>query len=218
MDLPPFLTENESEETLLKQIAKSEEVSAWLSTSGREVKFRASMRSVLVAGSIQLAMEHHAAMVTLAKHRHHASMLALTRSIYEAYVWATWTLWIATDDQLNLLAEGRLSRGLEKMVGDLDKVRSFEEPMLKEMKPVIDKMNGFVHGGFEHLRYRIHKTGVRPQYPRDLIIDALRIADLFAIMALLDGPAIDQDIPLGDRLHVEARQLLGLANNTDSAP
>ncbi|MGH8815016.1 MAG: DUF6988 family protein [Achromobacter pestifer] len=210
--------ENESEEALLKQIAKSEEVSAWLSTSGRKVKFRPGMRSVLVAGSIQLAMEHHAAIVTLAKHRHHASLLALTRSIYEAYVWATWSLWIATDDQLTLLAEDRFSRGLESMVRDLDKVRSFDESMLKEMKPVIDKMNRFVHGGFEHLRYRIHKTGVRAQYPHGLIIEALRIADLFAIMALLDGPAIDQDIPLGDRLHAEARQMLGLATKADPAP
>lgn len=88
--------------------------------------------------------------------------------------------------------------------------------MLEEMKPAIDRMNGFVHGGFEHLRYRIHETGVSPRYPHELIIDALRIADLFAIMALLDGPAIDQDIPLGDRLHAEARQLLGFPTKTDS--
>lgn len=210
-------TESETEEELLNQIAQSEKVSVWLGSSGRKVKLQATMRSILVAGSIQLTIEHQAAIVTLAKNRHHASLLALTRSVYEAYIWATWTLWIATDEQLTLLAEGRLSPGLEKMVRDLDQAKSFDQSMLKEMKPVIDRMNGFVHGGFEHLRYRVHKTGVHPQYPRGLIIDALQIGDLFAIMALLDGPAIDQDIPLGDRLHAEARQMLGLATKMDSA-
>jgi hypothetical protein len=83
-------------------------------------------------------------------------------------------------------------------------------PMLLDMKPIIKRMNGFVHGGYEHLRYRIHHDGVEARYPDELVIDALRFADLFVIMTLLEWPAMVADTATGDRLYFEARTLLGL--------
>lgn len=213
-------SQGNTSEALQAQIERSERVVQWIAASGRQVKVREAVRSSLVAGSIQLTFEHHAAMVYLAKGGHYASLLALTRSVYEAYLWSAWTLRIATDNQLLELAHDRLGPGLERMVKDLDKKKFFEEPMLATMKPAIEKMDGFVHGGFEHLRHRIHAGRVNPQYPKDLIVEALQMADLFAVMALLEGPAIDQDIALGDRLYSEARQLLGLpsSNAIDDGP
>ena len=194
---------------LAKQIEKSERVSAWIKTSGRLVRFEESAKSVLVAASIQLTIEHHGAMVILAKSRCYASMLALLRPAYEASIWATWLLWKATDKQLLELANNRLTRGLEEMVRDLDKQRIFEDaPMLSTMKPLLKKMDGFVHGGFEQLRHRIHEASVTPKYPEQLLVDALQTADMFAIMALLEGPAIARDEQLGNRLYAEARALL----------
>ena len=201
-------TEKSKSGALSDQIERSELVASWIVNAGRRVKIKESVRASLVAGSIQLATEHHAAMLYLAKGRHYASLLALSRSIYEAYLWATWTLWVASEDQLIELAHDRLSPSLEKMVRDLDQRKFFEKSMLAEMKPAIEKMDGFVHGGFEHLRHRIHAGRVNPEYPEDLIADALKMADLFAVMALLDGPAIDQEIALGEQLYMEARELI----------
>jgi hypothetical protein len=197
---------------LQEQLSRSERVVSWIAQAGKRVKIKEAVRASLVAGSIQLAIEHHAAMAYLAKGRHYASLLALSRSIYEAYLWGTWTLWIATQEQLIELAHDRLSPSLEKMIRDLDQRKFFDKPMLTEMKSAIERMDGFVHGGFEHLRHRIHAGRVHPEYPVELIVDALKMADLFAVMALLDGPAIDQDIGLGDALYSEARGLLDLSN------
>jgi len=55
------------------------------------IKFPNQIRTILVAPSIQLALEHHAALVALAEGNHRPSLLALIRPIYEAYVWSAWT-------------------------------------------------------------------------------------------------------------------------------
>jgi len=176
------------------------------------------MRAIIVAPSIQLAMEHHAALVTMAEGDHRASLLALVRPIYEAYVWSAWTLRIATDDQLLLLAEGKLTTGLEARIRALDRAGFFDQPMLADMKPLIKRMDGFVHGGYEHMQYRIHRDGVIARYPDHLIVDALQFADLFAVMALMEGPVLAPDVELGDRLERESRALLGLnARAVDAA-
>lgn len=190
------------------QIERSESVSHWCLHAARRIKFSETVRSVLTAASILLTREHHAAMVDLAKARHFASLLALTRSVYEASIWAIWTSRIATDEELLLLAKNRLTRGLEKMVRGLDGAQFFECPMLKDMKPVIERMDGFVHGGFQHLQYRIHKERVEAEYPDELIVSALQIADVFAVMAILEGPALEADIELGNQLFEESAQLL----------
>lgn len=198
-------------ELLLARIERSKAIVRWLVSSGALVKFRKEIRPIMVASHIQLAMEHHAAVVALAADGHRASLLALIRPLYEAYVWCAWMQNCATDGQLVSLAEDKLSRGLEKRVRDLDRTGFFDRPMLIDMKPHINRMDGFVHGGFEHLRHRIQSDAVRANYPDDLIIGALELADLFAIMSLLEGPAIEPDIELGDRLDREARELLGLS-------
>jgi len=202
----------ESDSTKLEeQIKRSDRVAKWIRASGRKVRAREAVRSVFTFAAIQLAMEHQSAMVCLAKEKHYASLLALARSVYEAYLWAAWTLRVATDAQLLLLAQDKLSPGLEDMVRALDKQKFFDEPMLKHMKPIIDRMNGYTHGGFAHLQHRIKKESVAPDYPSDLIVDALQMADLFAVMALLEGPVINEDIELGDRLFTEGMELLNLS-------
>lgn len=212
------MTAEESASELFKaQIDRSERVKSWALSAGRRIKFTEGVRSLLVAGNIQLAREHQAAMTDLAKARHHASLLALTRPVYEAYVWAAWTLRVASEEQLQRLAANRLTRGLEKMLRDLDEVKFIGSPMLPYMKPVIEKMDGFVHGGFHHLVHRVRAESVHPQYPDDLLVEALEIGNLFAVMAILEGPAIEPDNELGDQLLAEVNELLNLElGRTDS--
>lgn len=195
------------------QLERSRQLVTWLRTSVGLIGVPKQTRAILVAPSIQLALAHHAALVTLAEGNHRASLLALVRPVYEAYVWAAWTLRIATDDQLRLLAEGKLTTGLEVRIRALDRAGFFDQSMLIDMKPLIKRMDGFVHGGFEHMRYRIHRDAVIARYPDSLIVDALQVADLLAVMALLEGPAMAPDVELGDRLDDESRVLLGLSSS-----
>jgi hypothetical protein len=203
---------------LAQQLERSKRLVQWLRYSSGLIRFPGETRAVLVAPSIQLALAHHAALVTLAEGGHRASLLALVRPIFEAYVWSAWTLRIASDDQLRLLAENKLTTGLERRIRALDRAGFFDRPMLADMKPIIDRMDGLVHGGYEHIQYRIHRDGVIARYPDHLIVDALQFADLFAVMALLEGPVLAPDVELGDRLDRESRALLGLdARKHDTA-
>ena len=196
--------------TLIAQIAVSESVQEWLRKNGRNLPATMSPRTAVVAASMQVVFEHHGAILLLARNGMYASLLALLRPIYEACILTMWLFRIASEGQLFELAKNRFSRGLERMIRDLDREHFLEAPMLETLKPLIERMDGFVHGGFEHLRYRIHSDGIAAKYSDDLIVDALQFADLFAVMTLLEWPALTQDEEMGNRLYREARGLIGI--------
>ncbi|WP_211251973.1 DUF6988 family protein, partial [Arenimonas malthae] len=154
--------------------------------------------------------EHHGAILSLAREGRRSSLLALVRPTYEACIWTIWLFRVASGDHLLELARNRLSPGLEKMIQDLDRGHFSDAPMLNVLRPLIKRMNGMVHGGFEHLRYRIHREGVVAKYPDDLIAESLRLADLAAVMTLLEWPALVDDLEMGSRLYEEAQVLLGI--------
>lgn len=158
----------------------------WLGTAGTLASSRQSSRAVLTANSIQLALDHHAAIVSLAERNHRASLLSLIRAIYEAYIWGAWTLYIATDDQLVYMAKGKTARLFDKMVLDLDKKGFFDRQILRDIKPLVKRMEGFLNGSFEHHKYGVCAADTAGRYPDILIVEALQMADLFALMACME--------------------------------
>lgn len=195
--------------SLSVQISASEAVRQWLRRNGKDLPATLSPRTAVVAAAMQVVFEHHGAILLLVRNGMYASSLALLRPIYEGCILAMWLFRIASDKDLLELAKNRLSPGLEKMIRDLDREHFLDAPMLTTLKPLIRRMDGFVHGGFEHFRYRIQKDGVIVNYPEDLVVDALQFADLFAIMTLLEWPALAGDEEMGARLYVETKALLG---------
>gem|GEM_PF-4604545 len=85
---------------------------------------------------------------------------------------------IATDDQLRLLAEGKLTTGLEARIRALDRAGFFNQPMLTDMKPLISRMDGFVHGGYPLYPLQRRPTQLSVEgYARTLIHELSRWRD-----------------------------------------
>lgn len=171
---------------LKPQLEQSKKLVHWLGTAGTLASSRQSSRAVLTANSIQLAMDHHAAIVALAENNQRASLLSLIRAIYEAYIYGAWSLYVATDDQLAYMSKGKTARVFDKMVLDLDKKGFFDRQILRDMKPLAKRMDGFLNGSFEHYKYPVSAADTDGRYPDKLIAEALQIADLFAVMACME--------------------------------
>lgn len=171
---------------LKPQLEQSKKLAKWLRTTGSSASTCRGLRAILAANSIQLAMDHHAAIVSLAESGHRASVLSLIRSIYEAYIGSAWSLYVATDEQLVYMSKGKTARVLDKMVFDLDKRGFFDRQILRDMKPLANRMDGFLNGGFEHAKYPVSSADTAARYPDGLITEALQMADLFAVMACME--------------------------------
>jgi len=194
---------------LRDQLDRSKKVGPWLRSNGHGLSFERTRRVVMAAASFQLTFDHHDAVVMLTS-RHPASALALIRPLYESYIMGLWLFRIANDQQIEAILARQFVPGLDRMVRDLDRGGLFDRPMLPDMKPVMKKMDGLTHGGVEHIQHRYAEGKISPMYPDELMVDALRIADLFTVMAILESAALAENIPLGDRLNQEGRDLLGL--------
>lgn len=171
---------------LKPQLERSKKLVHWLLTSGTSASSHRSLRVILAENSIQLAIDHHAAIVSLAERDHRASLLSLIRSIFEAYIWSAWSLYVATDDQLVYMSKGKTARIFDKMVLDLDKRGFFDRQILHDIKPLAKRMDGFLNGSFEHHKYSSSNADSAGSYPDILIADALQMADLFAVMAFME--------------------------------
>lgn len=171
---------------LKPQLEQSKKLVHWLRATETSAGSHRCLRTALAENSIQLAMDHHAAIVSLAEHNHRASLLSLIRAIYEAYIGSAWSLYIATDDQLAYMSKGKTPRVFDKMVLDLDKKGFFDRQILRDIKPLVKRMEGFLNGSFEHHKYGICAADTAGRYPDILIVEALQMADLFALMASME--------------------------------
>jgi hypothetical protein len=191
-----------------QQLARAETAVKWLADKGKALTFPETARSVVVMASGQLVAEHYTAAVSLCKLRRYSTFLAVLRPIYEGMIWTTWLHLKATAEQITLLANDRLTPSLESMVNALDRESFYGEPMLAEMKPVISRMDAFTHGGYEHLRYRIHENLIEPRYPDDLVGDGLQLAGVFALMAFFELLTVSDSVESGDMWFLEAQGLI----------
>lgn len=197
--------------SLDNQLDLSRRLGLWVRTNGHGLAFERTQRLVMAAASFQLTFDHHDAVVLLVANKQPASGLALLRPLYESYVLGLWLFRIADQQQIDAMLARRLAPELDRMVRNLDGKKFFDRPMLQDMKTVIKKMHGFTHGGVEHIQYRYADGNISPNYPDELMVDVLQIADLFTVMAILESAALAEDITLGDRLSQEGRELLGFS-------
>ena len=171
---------------LRPQLEQSKKLVHWLRKTGTSASSCRGLREVLTANSIQLAMDYHAAIVSLAENNQRASLLSLIRAIYEAYISGAWSLYVATDDQLAYMSKGKTPRVFDKMVLDLDKKGFFDRQILRDMKLLAKHMDGFLNGSFEHHKYPVSAADTAGRYPDLLIAEALQMAGLFAVMAYME--------------------------------
>ena len=173
----------QSHEAILKQaLADSAGISAFISGSlGTEANLTRSER--FGVASLGICLDHREATLLLAAHDARSSAFAMMRPVFEACVRGCWFGFVATDQQLDQLVEGKLSTDLDKMARAVAKA----EPALQLLSVLASKykqrLNDFTHGTGAQLARWYGPEGVAPRHSEGEVIDVLRFIDTVGLVA-----------------------------------
>lgn len=141
-------------------------------------------RRVLIAVSCyDLVYEHQLAVACLVRTAIYGSAFALARPIFEAYVRGVWLKKCATEVQLqHFVDDKKIAFGT--ILTDIELLHEFNDGVLSTLKKdAWAAMNSYTHGGVQQAARRLNGNLIEPNYSQTEIINVLRIADAFAILA-----------------------------------
>ncbi len=169
-----------------KDIRESEQLIQWLDKKIDGLEIKPEDRFQLAAGCLDMALEHHKAIVLLTAHCLYGSAAALVRSIFESYVRGCWLFYCATDKQLEKFKDEKLKLKLYQFIDDLEKHEAFSGGTLSHVKETsYAAMNSFTHSGYFQVVRRNSGNSIEPNYTDKELIDALETANSFSILTAI---------------------------------
>jgi hypothetical protein len=141
------------------------------------LQFPASDRNRLAAACFHQALEHHEAIVLLARRMLFGSVMALMRPMYEIYIRGVWLHVCASDAHLKEFQKGRLRRKFDSLVNDIEACEGYNVGVLSRIKQASWRaMNDYTHGGPLQIIRRITPEAIASEYSDDQIEEVLRFA------------------------------------------
>ncbi len=171
---------------IANEIKDSKELVQWISSHIDGTDIKSDDRSLLAAGCLDMALEHHNSIVILTGYRLYGSAAALIRLIFEAYVRGVWLYYSATEDELNKFKNDKLKKHFYEIIEDLEKHEAFSEGTISHVKKLSWKtMNSATHSGFYQVLRRNTENEIAPNYSKEDIVNALESANSFAILTAI---------------------------------
>ena len=84
----------------MNRIEQSDKLIQWIDEKIDGLEFKTDGRREIVAGSLDVALEHQKAIILLIANEYYGSAFSLIRVLFEAYVRSLWLNYCATDDDL----------------------------------------------------------------------------------------------------------------------
>lgn len=167
-------------------IAKSKDLSTWITQSITGLTFTYGKRSGLAISSFDIALEHHDAIVLLIENCLPGSAFSLLRPTFESYIRGVWMLDCAIDSQVEQFAKERFNPAVEKMISELETMEAYSAGIFSKSWEQGKKLfHSFTHAGYRHLIRRMSADGIGANYPEQEILAALGYVDAIAIMAII---------------------------------
>lgn len=179
-DLPPI------PEELQRTLSGAQDLHHWIAQRQDGIEIP-QQRSSLVPGLLfDLAIEHHVGIVHLAAARVNGPAFALLRAGMEALVRGAWLQRCATPEQVeNFVERETLSLSFGDLVEAVEKHADFDDKLLSNLKHSSWKaMNSYTHGGMLQLGRRIKGGVIEPNFAPEEVIEVLKAAGTFALLAL----------------------------------
>jgi hypothetical protein len=172
---------------LAQQIERQLSLANWIDEQLR-VELPINSRSYLSIGCFDLAIEHHAAMLTLAQSELYGSMLALIRVEFETVARGLWLRYCATDAELKRFEKkgtidlkfGLLLKRVESAVGVPD------GPLSTLKKKSWGLMNSLTHTGIEQVHSRHAPGTTGGNYSPEGVTSALELSGTLALCAAVE--------------------------------
>jgi hypothetical protein len=169
-----------------KEIRESEQLIEWLDRKIDGLAIMSNDRNRVAVGCLDMALEHHKALVLLIANALYGTAAALVRLIFDSYVRGCWLKYCATDSQIENFKTDKLNMKLFQFINDLEKHEAFNGGTLTHVKKTsYDAMNSFTHSGFLQVVRRNTSKSIEPNYSDGELIDALETADSFSILTAI---------------------------------
>jgi hypothetical protein len=186
-------------------IAQSENLIQWLDRRIDGVEVKPDDRARLAAACLDVALEHHKAIVLLVSRRLYGSALALVRLIFESYVRGIWLHGCATDCEIQRFRRGKLEKTFASLIAEVEKLEAFDVGVLSEVKIASWKaMNSFTHTGASQIAGRLSETTIGPNYAEQDIVHALNFSNAIGLLSAAAVGLITDDTKLANEIFERA--------------
>lgn len=166
----------------------------YLRLAVHERELPASQRVPAAAGCLAIAQDHHHAIVVLLESSLYASVLALVRVAFEAYVRGEWLSLCASDAEVSKFLKGKGRLDISILLEALEKTAGFQEKTLSRIKKrTWNSMCAYTHTGGLHVQRWLTESAIEPNYSKDELLEALRFADIIASLSVLGVLTLTND-------------------------
>lgn len=158
----------------------------WLRLVVHERELPANPRVQASGGCLAIAQDHHHAIVVLLESKLYASVFALVRIAFEAYVRGEWLGLCATDAAVKKFLHGKEPPKINILLESLEKTPAFQEKVLSRIKKRNwNAMCAYTHTGGLHVQRWITADAIEPNYSKEELLEVLRFADIIASLSVL---------------------------------
>lgn len=151
------------------------------------VEINSALRYRLAGGCLDMALEHHKAVLLLIARHLQGSAVSILRLQFEAYVRGVWLHQCATETELTAFTQDRLAQNFPALVAAVEGLEGFSDGILtKARQSSWQAMCSFTHTGYLQVVRRNRETTLEPDYRDDELIEALGFANAIALMAVIE--------------------------------
>ncbi len=172
-------------EDMHRHISMAEDLHHFVqATVPEELVLNSDKKQVFIA-LYSLAVEHHGAILHLLKAgMFDGSALALTRPLIEAVHRAMWVQYCGKLSDVEAIRDGKERYPkFPDMVDAIEKATPSSDGLFMILKPFINSLHGYTHGGLEQLGRRFDKEdNVRATYPDDLKREVINATTSYLVM------------------------------------
>lgn len=171
----------------MKSISHSEKLIQWADLKIDGLEFSSDDRSRIVAGCLDMALEHQKAIILLIAKRLYGSAFSLIRLLFEAYVRGLWLNYCASEKEIEKFKKGRLDKNFGELIEDIEKIEGYKEGTLLKAKDAGWKvMNSFTHCGFSQIVRRNTESTIEPNYEIEEIEEAINFTNAIGLLSYLE--------------------------------
>lgn len=187
-------------------IQHSESLIRWLDGAIDGVELQANDRVRIAGACLDLAMEHHKAIVLLAAHQLFGSAFALLRLVFEAYVRGVWLHRCASSAEIRDFESGNIGHlRFDQLLSRVEAIDGFHDGILSAAKQKSWRaMNDFTHSGYIHATRRNQEATIEPNYSEDEIVKVIGFANAVGLLSSFEAARLAENHKLADDILAKA--------------
>jgi len=167
-------------------ITQSENLINWIDKTIDGIGIPSETRFRIAGGCLDVALEHHKAIVLLIKHHLYGSAFALVRSLFESYVRGVWLHRCASDSNINQFTAEKIDSSFSEIIQDIENLPGFDCGVLSTIKSDAWKaMNSYAHSGFLQSTRRNTESSIKPNYTEEEVLEVINNANMFALLTVM---------------------------------